>query len=103
MYFIKYLNYTLLMKNWSINNATNVMQKAVFQNANLSTISVPTFFMYIIFSLIYILHLCPKLKLRPILSLSSFVHNSLINEHKNMKLRENDECVLIFSAYTLCT
>ena len=34
-------------------------------------------------------HSCPKLKLQPVLSFSSFVHNSLINEHKNMKLREN--------------
>ena len=32
---------------------------------------------------------CPKLKLQPVLSFSSFVHNSSINENKNMKLREN--------------
>ena len=36
-----------------------------------------------------ILHSCPKLSLQPVLSFSSFVHNSLINELKNMKLREN--------------
>ena len=35
-----------------------------------------------------LLHECPKLKLQLVLSFSSFVHNSLINEHKNMKLRE---------------
>ena len=35
------------------------------------------------------LHSYPKLKLQPVLSLSSFVHNSSINEHKNMKLRES--------------
>ena len=35
------------------------------------------------------LHSCPKLKLQPVLSLSYFLHNSSINEHKNMKLREN--------------
>ena len=35
------------------------------------------------------LHSCPKLKLQPVFSFSSFVHNSSINEHKNMKLREN--------------
>ena len=35
------------------------------------------------------IHSCPKLKLQPVLWLSSFLHNSSINEHKNMKLREN--------------
>ena len=30
-----------------------------------------------------------QLKGQPVLLLSSFVHNSSINEHKNMKLREN--------------
>ena len=30
----------------------------------------------------------PKLKLQAVLSFSSFVHNSSINEHKKMKLRE---------------
>ena len=35
------------------------------------------------------LHSCPKLKLQPVLSFSSFVDNPAINEHKNMKLREN--------------
>ena len=35
------------------------------------------------------IHSCPKLKLQPVLSFSSFVHNCSINEHKNMKLREN--------------
>ena len=34
-------------------------------------------------------HLRPKLKLRLVLAFSSFVHNSSINEYKNMKLREN--------------
>ena len=34
------------------------------------------------------LHSCPKLSLQPVLSFSSFVHNSSINELKNMKLRE---------------
>ena len=34
-------------------------------------------------------HSCPKLKLQLVLSLSYFLHNSSINEHKNMKLREN--------------
>ena len=34
------------------------------------------------------LHSCPKLKSQPVLSFSSFVHNTSINEHKNMKLRE---------------
>ena len=34
-------------------------------------------------------HWCPKLKLQPVLSFSSFVHNSSKNEHKNMKLRHN--------------
>ena len=41
-----------------------------------------------IYVYIYI-HSCPKLKLQPVLSFSSFVHNSSINEHKNMKLRES--------------
>ena len=36
-----------------------------------------------------IIHSCPKLKLRPFLPFSSFVHKSSINEYKNMKLREN--------------
>ena len=40
------------------------------------------------FPIIY-LHSCPKLKLQPVLSFSSFVHNSSISEHKNMKLRKN--------------
>ena len=40
-----------------------------------------------IFSL-YI-HSCPKLSLQPALSFSSVVHSSSVNEHKNMKLREN--------------
>ena len=31
------------------------------------------------------IHSCPKLKMQPVLSFSSFVHNSSINEHKNMK------------------
>ena len=35
------------------------------------------------------LHSCTKLKLQTVLSFSSFVHNFSINEHKNMKLREN--------------
>ena len=35
------------------------------------------------------IHSCPKLKLQPLLSFSSFVHNSSINEQNNMKLREN--------------
>ena len=35
------------------------------------------------------LHSCPKLSLQPVLSFSSFVYNSSINELKNMKLREN--------------
>ena len=35
------------------------------------------------------LHWCSKLKERPVLLFSSFVRNSSINEHKNMKLREN--------------
>ena len=35
------------------------------------------------------IHSCPNLKLQPASSLSSFLHNSSINEHKNMKLREN--------------
>ena len=35
------------------------------------------------------IHSCPKLTLQPVLSFSSFVHNSSINEHMNMKLREN--------------
>ena len=35
------------------------------------------------------IHSCPKLKLQPVLSISSFVHNSSINEHKKMKLRES--------------
>ena len=30
-----------------------------------------------------------QLKDQPVLLLSSFVHNTSINEHKNMKLREN--------------
>ena len=38
---------------------------------------------------ICLIHSCPKLKLQPVLSFSSFVHNSSINEHKIMKLREN--------------
>ena len=33
-------------------------------------------------------HWCPQLKLKLVLLLSSFVHNSSANEHKNMKLRE---------------
>ena len=37
---------------------------------------------------IYIyIHSCPKLSLQPVLLFSSFVHNSSINELKNMKLR----------------
>ena len=35
------------------------------------------------------IHWCPKLKLHPVSSFSSFEHNSPINEHKNMKLKEN--------------
>ena len=35
------------------------------------------------------IHSCPKFKLQSVLSFSSFVHNSSINEHKNMKLRES--------------
>ena len=35
------------------------------------------------------IHSCPKLSLQPVLSFSSFVHGSSVNEHKNMKLREN--------------
>ena len=35
------------------------------------------------------IHSCPKLKSHPVLSFSSFEHNSSINEHKNMKLKEN--------------
>ena len=34
-------------------------------------------------------HSRPKLKLQPVLLFSSFMHNSSVNEHKNMKLREN--------------
>ena len=34
------------------------------------------------------IHSCLKLKLQPVLSFSSFVHNSSINEHKNMKLKK---------------
>ena len=34
-------------------------------------------------------HTCTKLKLQPALSLSYFLYNSSINEHKNMKFREN--------------
>ena len=36
-----------------------------------------------------IMHWSKQLKDQPVLLLSSFVHNSPINEHKNMKLREN--------------
>ena len=35
------------------------------------------------------LHWCSKLREQPVLLMSCFVYNSLINEHKNMKLREN--------------
>ena len=35
------------------------------------------------------IHCSPKVKVQPALSFSSFVHNSSINELKNMKLREN--------------
>ena len=38
---------------------------------------------------VMIIHWCSKLKEQPVLSLTSFVHNSSVNEHKNMKLREN--------------
>ena len=35
------------------------------------------------------LHWSKQLKDQPVLLLSFFVHNSFINEYKNMKLREN--------------
>ena len=35
------------------------------------------------------IHGSKQLKDQPVLLLSSFVHNSSINEHENMKLREN--------------
>ena len=35
------------------------------------------------------IHWSKQLKGQPVLVLSSFVHNSSINEHRNMKLREN--------------
>ena len=37
----------------------------------------------------YKLHWSKELKDQPVLLLSSFVHYSSINEHKNMKLKEN--------------
>ena len=37
----------------------------------------------------YYIHWCSKLKEQPVLLLTSFVHNSSVNEHKSMKLREN--------------
>ena len=36
-----------------------------------------------------LIHWLKQLKGQPVLLLSSFVHNSSINEHKNMKLKEN--------------
>ena len=35
------------------------------------------------------IHWSKQLKDQPVLLLSSFMHNCSINEHKNMKLREN--------------
>ena len=35
------------------------------------------------------IHWCSKLKEQSALSLTSFMHNSSVNEHKNMKFREN--------------
>ena len=36
-----------------------------------------------------LIHWCSKFNEQPVLLFSSFVHDSSINEHKNMKLREN--------------
>ena len=35
------------------------------------------------------IHWCSKLKEQPILTFTSFVHNSSVNEHMSMELREN--------------
>ena len=40
------------------------------------------------------MHWCSKLKEQSVLSLTFFVHNSSVNEHKGMKLKENIWAVL---------
>ena len=52
--------------------------------ATLHFVSLSYMYMYM-----NITHSCPKLKLQPVLSFSSFVHKFSTNEHKNMKLRDN--------------
>ena len=60
-------------------------QKHIFENmAHKATLSLPCMQEKV--------HWSKQLKDQPVLLLSSFVNNSSINEHKNMKLTENACC-----------
>ena len=71
------------MQSLRISKLQHVIQYSDFiqQNEYFSRIYFYQFFLNI--------HWSKQLKGQPVLLLSSFVHNSSINELKNMKLREN--------------
>ena len=80
----EFTNMRIILTSKPVNHIknTNVMQSTLLQ-----TVGQQQFCLY--FSREIKIHWSKQLKSQPILLLSFFVHNSSINEHKNMKLREN--------------